>query len=55
MYKKGGEEEVTTFLLAGIIGGIVGLILGLTIHFRTQRQYQEIINQIEDVTQTEQC
>lgn len=54
VYKKGGEEEVTTFLLAGTIGGIVGLILGLTIHFRTQRQYQEIINQIEDVTQTEQ-
>ena len=49
VYKKGGAEEVTTFLLAGTVGGIVGAIIGLSVHFRTQRQYKEIINQIEEL------
>jgi hypothetical protein len=35
---------------AGCIGGIVGAIWGFSLHFKTQRQYQEIINQIEDIT-----
>ena len=35
---------------AGCIGGIVGVIWGFSLHFKTQRQYQEIIDQIEDIT-----
>ncbi len=34
----------------GCIGGILGAIGGLSLHFKTQRQYQEIIDQIEDLT-----
>ena len=34
----------------GCIGGIAGAIWGFSLHFKTQRQYQEIIDQIEDVT-----
>ena len=34
----------------GCVGGIIGAIIGFKIHFRTQRQYQEIIDQIEDIT-----
>lgn len=35
---------------AGCIGGVVGAIIGFSIHFKTQRQYQDIIDQIEDLT-----
>ena len=34
----------------GCIGGIIGAICGISIHIKTQRQYQEIIDQIEDIT-----
>ena len=51
VYQKGGAEEVHTLLMASAFGGAVGLILGLTIHFKTQREYQEIIDQIEEVTE----
>ena len=36
--------------VSGVIGGVVGAILGYKVHFKTQRQYQEIIDQIEDLT-----
>lgn len=51
VYQKGGAEEVHTLLMASAFGGAVGLILGLIIHFKTQREYQEIIDQIEEVTE----
>ena len=51
VYQKGGAEDVHTLLLASAFGGAVGLILGLTIHFKTQREYQEIIDQIEEMTE----
>ena len=35
---------------AGCIGGVIGAIWGFSLHFKTQRQYQEIIDQIEDIT-----
>ena len=53
VYQKGGAEEVHTLLLASAFGGAVGLILGLTIHFKTQREYQEIIDQIEEMEDME--
>ena len=34
----------------GCIGGIIGAICGFKYHFKTQRQYQDIIDQIEDLT-----
>ncbi|MBQ9215718.1 MAG: hypothetical protein IJ159_03055 [Prevotella sp.] len=34
----------------GCIGGVIGAICGISIHFKTQRQYQDIIDQIEDLT-----
>ena len=37
-------------LWGGCIGAIVGTVAGLSLHFKTQRQYQEIIDQIEDIT-----
>ena len=36
---------------AGCIGGVIGAICGFSLHFRTQRQYQEIIDQINEVTE----
>ena len=35
----------------GCVGGIIGAICGIKFHFKTQRQYQEIIDQIEDLTE----
>ena len=35
---------------AGCIGGVIGAIWGFSLHIKTQRQYQEIIDQIEDIT-----
>ncbi|MCR4603680.1 MAG: hypothetical protein K5683_09155 [Prevotella sp.] len=37
----------------GVVGGIVGTIIGLKIHFKTQHQYEEIIDQIENLTASE--
>ena len=34
----------------GCIGGLIGAICGISIHLRTQRQYQDVIDQIEDLT-----
>ena len=35
----------------GVVGGIIGAIAGFKIHFKTQRQYQEIIDNIEELTE----
>ena len=35
---------------AGCIGGTLGAIWGFSLHIKTQRQYQEILDQIEDIT-----
>ncbi len=35
---------------SGCIGGVIGTIGGFCLHFKTQRQYQDIIDQIEDLT-----
>lgn len=34
----------------GCTGGVIGAICGFSIHLKTQRQYQDIINQIENLT-----
>lgn len=37
--------------IGGIIGTVIGTILGLSIHFKNQRQYREIIDQIDEITE----
>ena len=41
-------------LWGGCVGGVIGAIAGFKFHFRTQRQYQDIIDQIEDLTADQQ-
>ena len=51
VYLKENHAETDYFFWGGfIVGTILGTFLGLTTHFKTQRQYQEIIDQIEDLT-----
>ena len=40
------------FLIGGGFGGAIGLIIGLSIHYKTQRNYQEIIDQIEELSES---
>ena len=49
-YKINGDLLGTPMFWGGCFGGIIGAIIGFAIHFRTQRQYQGIIDQIEDLT-----
>ena len=49
-YLKDGPGDAMAFFFSGGIGAVVGLIIGLRIHFTTQRQYQELIDQIEEIT-----
>ena len=45
------DAETARYMFYGIIcGGIFGAILGFKMHFETQRQYQDIIDQIEEIT-----
>ena len=50
VYQIHGGAIDNGFFWGGCIGGIIGAICGLSLNFRTQRQYQEIIDQIEDIT-----
>ena len=49
-YQLHGGAFSSGIFWGGCIGGIIGAICGLSINFRTQRQYQDIIDQIEDLT-----
>ena len=49
-YQVQGGGIDNPFFWGGCIGGIIGAIIGFMVHFRTQRQYQDIIYQIEDLT-----
>ena len=48
-YQVQGGGIDNPFFWGGCVGGIIGAIIGLMLHFKTQRQYQEIIDQIEDL------
>ena len=50
VYQIHGGALGNGFFWGGCIGGIIGAICGLSLNFRTQHQYQDIIDQIEDVT-----
>ncbi|MBO7608942.1 MAG: hypothetical protein J6S96_01900 [Muribaculaceae bacterium] len=49
IYLKLGREGMMPLVISGTIGAILGLIIGLKLHYKTQHQYQEIIDQIEDL------
>ena len=49
-YRLHGDTFSNGLFWGGCIGGIIGAICGIGIHIKTQRQYQEIIDQIEDLT-----
>ncbi|MBP5562313.1 MAG: hypothetical protein J6X70_11050 [Muribaculaceae bacterium] len=48
--EKLGNTRIAIITIA--IGFVVGLLLGLKIHLRNQRNYREILNQIEDLENT---
>jgi len=50
-YQLHEGDFINGFFLGGCIGGVIGVIGGFSLHFRTQCQYQEIIDQIEDITE----
>ena len=50
VYQIHGGALGNGFFWGGCIGGIIGAICGLSLNFRTQHQYQDIIDQIGDLT-----
>ena len=50
IYQIQGGDFNNGFFWGGCIGGIIGAFFGIKMHFKTQRQYQDIIDQIEDIT-----
>ena len=50
-YQLHGGAFSNGLFWGGCVGGIIGAICGLSLNFRTQRQYQDIIDQIEDLTE----
>ena len=49
-YQLHGGSFSNGLFWGGCIGGIIGAICGLSINFKTQREYQDVIDQIEDLT-----
>ena len=49
IYQIQGGDLNNGFFLGGCTGGIIGAFCGIKMHFKTQRQYQDIIDQIEDL------
>ena len=50
LYQK--DADSFRYMIYGTVcGATLGVILGFRMHLKTQRQYQEIIDQIEDITQ----
>ena len=47
-YQKDGETALA-MIIGAVVGGVIGAIIGFSMHFKTQRQYQEIIDQIEEM------
>ena len=50
IYLQDHELISNPLFWGGCVGGVIGAIIGFSIHFKTQRQYQEIIDEIEDIT-----
>ena len=54
VYKQNTDLLTHPLFWAGCVGGIIGSIIGFSIHFKTQRQYQDIIDQIGEITGEDQ-
>jgi hypothetical protein len=50
VYNQNHELISNPLFWGGCVGGVIGAIIGFSIHFKTQRQYQQIIDEIEDIT-----
>ena len=50
IYQIQGGDFNNGFFWGGCIGGIIGAFCGIKMHLKTQRQYQDIIDQIEELT-----
>ena len=50
LYQNNSDATMEAFFWGGCIGAIIGAICGIKIHLKTQRQYQDIIDQIEGLT-----
>lgn len=50
VYRQNDGVLVEGLFWGGSIGAVLGACIGLRIHFKTQHQYQEIMDQIEDLT-----
>lgn len=50
IYQIQGGDFNNGFFWGGCIGAIIGAICGIKMHFKTQCEYQDIIDQIEDLT-----
>lgn len=48
MAQKMGAEDLKFFMPFFIICLVAGIIMGLAVHFKTQRHYRDILEQIED-------
>ena len=51
IYQIQGGDFNNGFFWGGCVGGIIGAVCGIKMHFKTQRQYQDIIDQIEEITE----
>ncbi len=49
MAQKLSSEEFKFFMPFFIICLVAGILIGLAVHFKTQRHYREILDQIEDL------
>lgn len=54
VYQQDNDMFVNGLFWGGCIGGLIGGVIGFMIHLKTQRQYQAIIDQIEDLTSGEE-
>lgn len=50
VYRVFDKQEATIMIAVCIIACLIGATIGLTIHFRTQQNYQDILDEIEDMT-----
>ena len=53
VYKVNNNQLDQPMFWGGCVGGIIGTAIGLAIHFKNQRQYKEIIEQLDDLTENE--
>ncbi len=53
LYRQGNNEGTYAMFVGEFTGAAIGTALGLTIHYKTQRQYQEMLEQIEELKRIE--